>query len=41
MYAPFGAGVLIGPREAFADGDPFLAGGGSVNLVELDDVTWN
>ena len=40
MYAPFGAGVLIGPREAFADGDPFLAGGGSVNLVELDDVTW-
>jgi selenocysteine lyase/cysteine desulfurase len=26
MYAPFGAGVLVGPRSAFADGDPFLTG---------------
>ena len=26
MYAPFGAGVLVGPRGQFADGDPFLAG---------------
>ena len=41
MYAPFGAGVLIGPRETFADRDPFLVGGGTVNLVELDDVVWN
>lgn len=41
MYAPFGAGVLIGPRAAFAQGDPFLAGGGAINLVELDDVVWN
>ncbi len=41
MYAPFGAGVLIGPRTVFADGDPFLAGGGAINLVELDDVVWN
>jgi len=40
MYAPFGAGVLIGPREAFTEGDPFLAGGGAVDLVELDDVVW-
>ncbi len=40
MYAPFGAGVLIGPRAAFADGDPFLAGGGAVDLVDLDEVTW-
>jgi selenocysteine lyase/cysteine desulfurase len=40
MYAPFGAGVLIGPRAAFAEGDPFLAGGGAVDLVELDDVVW-
>ena len=40
MYAPFGAGVLIGPRDAFADGDPFLAGGGAVDLVDLDEVTW-
>jgi selenocysteine lyase/cysteine desulfurase len=40
MYAPFGAGVLLGPRSAFADGDPFLAGGGAVDLVDLDEVVW-
>jgi len=40
MYAPFGAGVLIGPRDAFTDGDPFLAGGGAVDLVDLDEVLW-
>jgi selenocysteine lyase/cysteine desulfurase len=40
MYAPFGAGVLIGPRATFADGDPFLAGGGAVDLVALDEVIW-
>jgi selenocysteine lyase/cysteine desulfurase len=40
MYAPFGAGVLVGPRATFADGDPFLAGGGAVDLVDLDEVAW-
>ena len=40
MYAPFGAGVLLGPRKAFAEGDPFLVGGGAVDLVDLDAVTW-
>lgn len=40
MYAPFGTGVLIGPRQRFADGDPFLAGGGAVDLVDLDEVVW-
>lgn len=40
MYAPYGTGVLIGPRTAFADGDPFLAGGGAVDLVDLDEVVW-
>ena len=40
MYAPFGAGALVGPRRAFADGDPFLAGGGAVDLVDLDEVVW-
>ena len=40
MYAPFGAGCLIGPRATFADGDPFLAGGGAVDLVDLDEVLW-
>ncbi len=40
MYAPFGAGVLIGPRQMFIEGDPFLVGGGAVDLVELDEVVW-
>ncbi len=40
MYAPFGAGVLVGPRAAFTEGDPFLAGGGAVDLVDLDEVVW-
>jgi len=40
MYAPFGSGVLIGPRSTFATGDPFLAGGGAVDLVDLDEVIW-
>ncbi len=40
MYAPFGTGVLIGPRATFTDGDPFLAGGGAVDLVDLDEVAW-
>lgn len=40
MYAPFGAGILLGPRQSFSDGDPFLAGGGAVDLVDLDEVAW-
>ena len=40
MYSPFGSGVLIGPRATFAEGDPFLAGGGAVDLVDLDAVVW-
>jgi selenocysteine lyase/cysteine desulfurase len=40
MYAPFGASALVGPRHAFAEGDPFLAGGGAVDLVDLDEVVW-
>jgi len=40
LYAPYGAGVLVGPTASFADGDPFLAGGGAVDLVDLDEVVW-
>jgi selenocysteine lyase/cysteine desulfurase len=40
MYAPWGGGVLVGPRTTFATGDPFLAGGGAVDLVDLDSVAW-
>ena len=37
MYTPFGAGILVGPRATFSEGDPFLAGGGAVELVDLDE----
>lgn len=40
LYAPFGTGALIGPRATFADGDPFLVGGGAVDLVDLEEVVW-
>lgn len=40
MYAPYGGGVLVGPRATFETGDPFLAGGGAVDLVDLDEVVW-
>ncbi len=40
MYAPFGTGVLIGPREVFAQGDPDYSGGGTVEIVTEDAVYW-
>ena len=40
MYAPFGAGVLIGPRACFLDGEPDLVGGGTVETVTDDAVEW-
>ena len=33
MYAPFGAGALIGRSDWLATGEPFLAGGGAVRYV--------
>jgi len=41
MYAPFGAGALIGPRSFFENGDPDMVGGGVVDVVTLDDARWN
>ncbi len=41
LYAPYGSGVLVGPRSTFAEGEPFLAGGGAVDLVDLDEVVWS
>jgi selenocysteine lyase/cysteine desulfurase len=40
MYAPFGAGALIGPSAVLADAEPMLAGGGAVTYVTTDDVQW-
>ena len=40
MYAPFGSGALIGRRDIFEQGDPDMPGGGTVEIVTLDDVVW-
>jgi selenocysteine lyase/cysteine desulfurase len=40
MFAPYGAGALIGPRRLFATGEPLLVGGGAVRAVSYDDVVW-
>ena len=40
MYAPFGAGALIGPNDAFEDRDPDHVGGGTVHAVTMDEVLW-
>ncbi len=40
LYAPYGAGALVGPRRFFEEGWPHLAGGGAIALVTLDDVLW-
>jgi len=40
LYAPFGAGVLLGRPDWLARGEPFLAGGGAVRYVTTDDVLW-
>ncbi|NLP44286.1 MAG: aminotransferase class V-fold PLP-dependent enzyme [Peptococcaceae bacterium] len=41
MYAPFGVGVLVGPKEFFEQGNPDLTGGGTVRTVTPDLVVWN
>jgi selenocysteine lyase/cysteine desulfurase len=37
LYAPFGAGALVGRLR---EGRPLLAGGGAIRLVTVDDVIW-
>ena len=39
MYAPYGAGVLVAPRDFFA-GAPEVMGGGAINIVTWDDTVW-
>ncbi|MBE0642830.1 MAG: aminotransferase class V-fold PLP-dependent enzyme [Bacteroidetes bacterium] len=41
MYAPYGIGVLIGPKEYFSTGDPDMVGGGVVDIVETDFVAYS
>jgi selenocysteine lyase/cysteine desulfurase len=40
LYAPYGAGALIGKRDWLSSGDPFLRGGGAVRLVTIDETLW-
>ena len=40
MYAPFGTGALVGPKEVFLRQPPEYRGGGTVDIVTLDDVHW-
>lgn len=40
MYAPFGSGALVGRKDVFEMGDPDQRGGGTVEIVTLDDVVW-
>lgn len=40
MYAPFGTGALIGPTDFFLDRGPEYPGGGTVDVVTLDEVHW-
>lgn len=40
LYAPFGAGALVGRPDWLAAREPFLAGGGAVRYVSVDQVLW-
>jgi selenocysteine lyase/cysteine desulfurase len=40
MYAPFGTGALVGPKEVFSQSAPEYMGGGTVEMVTTDDVLW-
>jgi cysteine desulfurase/selenocysteine lyase len=40
MYAPFGSGALVGRRDTFQRGEPDMTGGGTIEIVTLDDVIW-
>lgn len=40
MYAPYGTGALIGRKAFFELGVPDMVGGGTVEVVTLEDVAW-
>ena len=41
LYAPFGAGVLIGRRDWLESADPYLKGGGAVRSVGATESEWH
>jgi selenocysteine lyase/cysteine desulfurase len=40
MYAPFGTGALIGRKDTFERGEPEYRGGGTIEIVTVDNVEW-
>jgi len=40
MYAPFGAGLLVGPRAVLDKMEPDVVGGGTVRAVTMDSILW-
>jgi selenocysteine lyase/cysteine desulfurase len=40
LYAPFGVGVLAGPRRRLTGKTPYQVGGGTVDLVDRELVSW-
>ncbi|WP_067842644.1 aminotransferase class V-fold PLP-dependent enzyme [Nocardia lijiangensis] len=40
LYAPFGAGVLVGRRDWLDQAEPYLAGGGAVRAVSAEHAEW-
>ena len=40
LYAPYGAGVLVGRRDWLESAPPYLAGGGAVREVRLGRTEW-
>jgi selenocysteine lyase/cysteine desulfurase len=40
VYAPYGTGALIGPNDFFNRGEPDYRGGGTVEIVTLEEVQW-
>ncbi|MGE5604981.1 MAG: aminotransferase class V-fold PLP-dependent enzyme, partial [Bacteroidota bacterium] len=41
MYAPFGSGVLIGPKWLFSQGIPSQVGGGTVKAIDSEKIYWS
>jgi len=40
MYAPYGSGALIGAKKDFSRNAPLFRGGGTIELVTLNDIIW-
>lgn len=41
MYAPFGIGAIIAPKESFMQGAPEYKGGGTVHVVTRESIDWD